>query len=487
MDRNNFIAYLGLLISLFGIVITIGNDYYSQYNFDIINAINTDLLSLNKSYCFVKEQKNASTGVSPKYFFILDVSGSIKKANNVDLSITINNQINELRSSGFLPNSGFDFGVNKSKNINSKIKIGYHNLLQVRLLHILKQLHDNQGDKLDYSIVLFSDNPEIIPTTNIYDTFQLIVNEKFNGKNSNFILLLKCLQENILKDIGPADSFKKKECNLIFFSDYLHDDNSIYFRQDLENCFLSFLKEMKEKNVNIKLHYYEVYDNQNNNNKKKTTSVKTYSIHELFSSIFPWSKIEALNIEDGSLNSPLVLKRPIPFHYINDIFEEELTTYIDFKNLPKKKSYLFGLQYSPDENEKIKYYQFVKQEYYLINGKDTIHLSETLKKLEIKPTDKVLLKIKGYIPAPYNSPDIVIQDNEEGIRYIIPVAFYKKSTNILIGTLLVFLMFLAYCIYLLIKFISFIIKNTIKGLRKVLNYARNVYKKISNWMSSGSS
>ena len=68
----------------------------------------------------------------------------------------------------------------------------------------------------------------------------------------------------------------------------------------------------------------------------------------------------------------------------------------------------------------------MKQEYYLIKGKDTKHLSTNLQSLKVDSNQSVGLMIEGYIPAPYKSPDIIIEDKEELASYIVPVTFYKE-------------------------------------------------------------
>lgn len=410
--KKYILGILTTVLALLGFLFSIGNDYFSQYDYDIKKILNS-YDSYNRIF-YYSDISSVIENTIPKYYFILDVSESINtKELKTEVTENLKKISEDIRNSGYCDNGTNNFEIKD----NTKF-IPYCQYLQLQLMHALKELYNSHKNDFDYSIVKFSNNPQIVPTKDITESFKTIDNEDFKGGKTNFIGLLGCLQDNILSSVGPSNNYKRREINLVFFSDFLHDDGLRYPRKDLENKVLSFLKTMSEKNIDIQLFYSKDYFD-------KKSYYKSYSIFDLFSSSFPRSKIGILDIDDGLL-SCLISKKPIPIYFNNSLYEEELKAKIDFGRLNGKKTLSFGIQQSSLFNDSIKPDYFIKQEYYLINGCDTIHLSGNLQEQEIKPTDNVTLMIKGYIPAPYLSQDFVIQDNEEGIKSIIPVAFYNE-------------------------------------------------------------
>lgn len=390
LEISTFIVTL--ILTLIGFLFSVGNDYFSQYDYEW-----GTIMSPEKNVNF-DDIKAESDKEDPQYYFILDVSGSIKEPKEEKLTEAIREQINKIKSSGHCSAKGFDFDVKE----NSKT-IKYSRLLQVQLLYALTKLYDNKKEKL--SVILFSDNPEIRPYDKISETFDLVYEQKFNGESSNFISLIDCLRNSILKDISPSDNYKRRECHLIFFSDYRHDIKKVDSDFELRKKIKEFQKVLNDKSFDIKLHRLE----------GNVRSDASFLIHLL--NLPSTKKIEVLDLDMGII-SPLISKKPIPFYYKNSLFEEELTTQILF-NYPKKKKLSFGLNSSHD-------YDNLKQEYYIIHNNDTIHLSTYLHDIDIVPNGGMTLMIKGYIPAPYKSPDIVVQDPTEGLSYVVPVAFYKE-------------------------------------------------------------
>ena len=271
-------------------------------------------------------------------------------------------------------------------------------------MYSLRKLYEKKQNKVE--VILFSENPRILPCNNMQEIFDSIYNLNFKGAQSDFITLFRCVDENVLSDIGTANIFKRRECHLIIFSDYEHDTKKNDSVQ-LYNAIKDFTSKIEEKNIDIKIHYLE-----------GVAHTKNKSFLDLLFSESSSSKVEKLDVDYGIISS-LVSKKPIPFHYARSSYEEELTSTIQF-NFPNKKDLSIGLDIPAAD------FNGMKQEYYVIQNKDTIHLSNKLKTIEVDTAENVILMIKGYIPAPYKSPDIIIEDKEKGVRHIIPVFFYRN-------------------------------------------------------------
>lgn len=421
-----FTFTMTLALTMMGFLLSMGNDYFAQYDYKPL-VILKDLIQTKKTVNY-EDIRDDSEMDNPKYYFILDVSESIKdKSNSVDLNDNIKDQIKAIKKSAYCPHKGYDFGITEDSK-----KIDFNRLLQVRLMYSLLKLQDTQKDKMDYSIILFSSNPEICPEKDIKKTFGIIYNQKFDGKESNFVGLFEFLQDNIISSFGPTNYYKRRECHLIFFSDFLHDNKSKEIEADLKEDFSRFMWELQKKNIDIKL-YYSDKPKQSNT----SSHTKGLFVSELFSSVYPFLKVEALDADSG-FACPMISKTPIPIRYSNSLFEEELKTSIRFKGFGKQEGLSLGLKYGPEN------YNDMKQNYYLINGTDTLPLSSNMQSISIDERDNVSLMIRGYIPAPYKSPDVVIQDSKEEMQYIVPVAFYKKIPRTgwillyIIGVLLTF-------------------------------------------------
>lgn len=388
-----FSICLTLVFTLLGFLLTIGNDFFSQYYYN-------DTKLFPRIPVAFDDIKAVSDTVKPKYYFILDASGSIRNMKDEDMNNDIQRKIDAIYDTQYLPHTGCDFDIKNGK-------ISYRRLLQVHLLYTLYKLFESE--KRNLSVIYFSDRPEMkYPQIVSFDerkkVFKEIYEEEFKGKNSNFIRLFRNLQGTILNSSTPADNFKRRECHLIFFSDYKHEvnkENNDY--KELQKAIRDFLGALENKNVDVKLHYLEGINGSKNN-----------PLIDLLISESSSSKVEKLDVDKGMI-SPMISKKPIPFYYTNSLFEDSLISQIVFKD---KKTLSFGLEFLPDN---------MKQEYYLTIGKDDkIHLSSNLQEKYVTPNENVSLVIKGYIPAPYKSPDIVIEDRDEGVKYIVPIVFYKN-------------------------------------------------------------
>lgn len=430
------------MLTLIGFFLTIGDDYFSQFDYDV-NRITKDLLHHqdNLNYSEVRVHHKVK---NPQYYFALDVSKSIlnnKVHRPIPLTEHIKNTIKDINISGKCPRDGWNFDIEEGDRT-----IDFWRLLQVRLINtIIKQSNKHPND-FNYSVVFFAESPEEITdsTKTVNEVLNRIYTEDFHGNYTDFEALLGCLHDEIIrKNVSYADHYEPVECHIILFSDYLHDVGSKYVENDIEKKMLDFMLEMRGKSVNVKFYYLE-----------GTGKYNGIPVDYMLRTVFPESPIGLVDEED-ELICPIISKKPISFFYTNSLFEESLTTHITFDGINKKRELCFGLGSNSDDVERL---EEVKQEYYLIDGTDTVFLSNrNRKKIIVDLNDKVELMIKGYIPSPYKSPDIIIQDDEDGTRYIIPVSFYMGFPTAC--------RLLLYCIIIVLGLLFFLlVVNLIKEL-----------------------
>ena len=432
-----------LILTLIGFFLAVGNEFFSQCNYDY-KRIKKELFHPQDTITFSKIKTNSDK--NPHYYFLLDVSGSMKNAPKVKLTDVVKKQIEEINNSGYCSHNGFDFDVN-----NGEDSIKYYRLMQVRLMHSIIRLSERH-DTFKYSVITFAKSPcdKTESEKTIYEVFNDIYKEKYDGTKTDFVALLSLLDKKIT-NVSPANAFEYKECCLVFFSDYLHDVNQRDDKYEIEKKLRNFLWNMREKSVYIRLY------------SPKEINGNGVSVISLFDDIFPKSISEVLN-EDDELICPIISKTPLTFYYNNSVFEESMATHLAFDSHVNRKTFSFGLvTYFLNDGMNL---NDLKQEYYLF-GEDSnlIHLSANLQPLTIGSNHSVELMIKGYIPAPYRSPDIVIQDKGEGIRYIIPVTFFKAFPPT--GRYLLLFMLLVIVFTIVFLFISIMIAVFKWGKNKV--------------------
>ncbi len=132
-----FTFIMTLILTLIGFLFSVGDDYFSQYDYKWGTIISPEK---NVDFDDIKAESDKE---EPQYYFILDVSGSIKepKEEPIKLTTAIRDQINVIKSSGHCSANGFDFDVNE----NSRT-IKYSRLLQVQLLYALTKLYENKKE-----------------------------------------------------------------------------------------------------------------------------------------------------------------------------------------------------------------------------------------------------------------------------------------------------------------------------------------------------
>ena len=419
--RRLFFGAFTIFLTMVGFFLTIGNEYFSQFDYKPDKIVNE--LFFHQDNLDFSEMKVEHDAKPPHYYYIMDVSGSMKYAKEEKLTEHINMKIDYINNFAKVSTKKWNFDIDKNKQT-----IGLRRLLQVRLMHSILKQYEKHKDNFNYSVVLFSENPKELtdPSKKMQDVFNEIYdNIDYQDKETNFISLLRYLNEDVLKNASHADKYELVEYYFVLLSDNLQDSKSDPNLKEVEQQILDYLWKMHEKTVDLRFYYLD-----------EVTGRNGFPVDYLFKSVFPKSPIGVLDNND-ELFCPIVSKKPISFFYTNSLFEECLSTYFTFDGLNKKREFTVGLGAWDTEIESL---DEIKQEYYLIEGTDTIHLSRNRQRIRVDNNDKVEFMIKGYIPAPYKSPDIIIQDEKEDVRYIIPVTFYKNfpaSGYLLLGCLLV--------------------------------------------------
>lgn len=427
-DPERISLCLSLFLTILGFFLAIGDDFLSQFNYNPWKTVISIFSPKgNTRYSEIDADHKSS---KPYYYFALDVSASMKKGNE-KLTNGIREKIAILNKNGKCPSKGWTFDTIKNE-------IPFHKLVQVRLMNSINNLDEKYGGKFnDYSVVCFADKPseikDLSESKSLKDVLKEIEEQPFRGMKTNFIDLLEyyCKKTDYF---SHKDPYEPIDCYIIFFSDYLHDVNGDDNKADIEKRIENVLREMRKKNINLRLYRL---DSPNNN--------KEFSVDTIFKRFFPESLVGILDGDD-ELIYPIIAKRPISFFYANSLFEENLKAHFKFEGIEKKRQISIGLRANSDIDDLDK----MKQVYYLIDGTDTIPLSSSLHKITVDKYDEIELMIKGYIPAPYKSPDIIIMDEKKGVQNIVPVTFYKKlpiSGYLLLAIIIPLGFILVFCWY----------------------------------------
>ena len=152
-------------------------------------------------------------------------------------------------------------------------------------------------------------------------------------------------------------------------------------------------------------------------NNNETINVRQYLRKYLDSSTY--QELDIRNFYD-EIDYPITIKQPFPFFYQNSVFEKSLKSKLIFQNGGN-----FSFCLSNYDNTK-------KQEYRLYhipydrNKKDTLRLSINDLSFHICKNDTIEIELCGYIPSPYQCPDLSIKDSQKRVEYTIPVVFLRR-------------------------------------------------------------
>jgi len=451
--RKSLIFNISFSFALLGFVFAIADDYFSQYGYDPETI--KDYEKQKRKGVFFDSLVGKKTENAPEFIFVLDVSKSTQNV-NVKMTKSIRDQIDAVVSTGRCGTDENSFGVNRIKD-----EIPYNKLLQVRLLYSLIQLEQLNYDESDlvYSVVYFSGQPgQFIPNSNklskrIDESFDDILIQKFEGQNSDFVKLLEHLdimyfsKNNTRKDgFSCRNPFGRKDYIVIFLSDYLHDPKQKNPYEDKEKI-NSIIKRIEDANVNLKL--YTIIEND----AIITNNSDLIRLDEILKRV-PDTEILDLRGFENKLCYPVVLSTPLPFFYSNRIYEDSLRSSIVFK---KYQDISVGLEnYSGNSRQEYRLYQ---------QGIDQpCRLSNNNKSIVVRKNDTVKIEIFGYIPAPYTSPDIILEDPAKGVQYYLPVVFYKNCPKTAVWLMDVIIGVFLFTIGLCVK--AVVVKNKEKKRNK---------------------
>ena len=421
--KNTIIAVTSISLTLFGIELTLIDDYLAQFNYNLGTICKYEWQSRNG--VDVNDLIWDKTKTPPEYIFALDVSKSTKNSKqNVNVNENIDDIIKYVNASGLVGTKYNDFKVSHNK-------IPYNELLRVRLLYLLLQMKNMEynNDDIKYSIVYFADQCEMVPFSSnnldrrISESFDSVLLRKFDGGKTDFVCLLKFINEKCLKKNNDtcSSSFGKKDYIVVFLSDNIHDDGN--GKKDgymLEKTIKDQLNQMNNTESEVK--FFLISDNEDvciSNNIKidkivnkiieEDNNINKNNNHSIFKTV-------DLREVGNSLDYNMVSDFVLPFFYSNKYFEDSLKATLNFK---ESLNLSFRLDNYSHRNRQV--YRLCPQ-----GNSKKYRLSNNSINYPVREKEKINIEIVGYIPSPDNSPDIIIADTSKGVQYSIPVVFYKK-------------------------------------------------------------
>ena len=444
--KKTWVLIITTVLSLFGFALAIAEDYLSQYDHDPETIFSyEDFKNTGVSFDHLKEGNSTS---SPEYLFVLDISGSTRFVPRVELTKSIKKQISAIERTALL-NPSVDlkscFGIDFKNNT-----IPFYNLLKVRLLYSLSVLRDLNYDEINYKIIFFSEHCYSPPIPNktlderLEESFDKVLRIKPDGKYTDFVELFECINYELLQNstesFYSANSFERKDVIMVFLSDYIHDvknDNKYETKAAIEKS----IKRLEEANVNLKLCMIMDDDSSISSDGRIDQWLQEFLNPSTF------RKLDLRGFENV-LNYPLMMRNPIPFYYSNSMFEHSLRTSVSF-NFDEEKEICFRLG-DCSNNNRHQYRLCYRGKKYPLSSSGTI--------LKVHKGDQVYIDILGFVPAPYDAPDIILEDASKGAQYCFPVVFVKNCPQTVF-----LLIWTTFGMIVTGVFISFIIRNRLKS------------------------
>lgn len=442
-NKDEILAINSCILALLGIGIAIADDYFSQY--DYCPGKERKYIGYKKSGLQLDALLSDTSNEIPYYIFVQDISKSMKGKKNKNeeteaapIKRMIDN-VSQYFDSNNLQNVGGDFLNEIKEKLNggtTYIAIRNDSVFRLKLMNSIVQLGRIGNKNIGFSIIYFGDTSKIRDycTDSISQALHDINGIKNDNDNTDFINLFERLCGKI-DAIGtkPRTQYDKKDVIVYFFTDYINDVGVKRGVFETKRLLRESMKKIESKNINLTL--YVMDDVEDNDNKK---SAKTLiDIRDCLKKYLDTTIYQELDIQEFSneIDYSITIKEPIPFFYKNSLFENSLRTELLFSHNEDPVFYGFRLKNYCNSN---------KQDYGLIhrNGKsdsshiDTIRLSIYDTILHISRKDTVTMEISGYIPSPYQCPDIVVRDLSKRVNYIIPVLFFKECP---IGVVLILL------------------------------------------------
>lgn len=416
--------FLTTISTLMGFFLSISNNYMYQFNYDM-NTIIHSFDVKNNGVRFSKIIENEITS-PPKFIFLLDISKSTNikvKAKTTKDKDRIKKQIDKVNGSKHnKKDQKKKFGWDEKNK-----EILFSELLRIRLLGMLESLKELEYDFFEYSIISFSEKAtEFTPQNHNFknrqeemiarldETYEKFLDKGFCGDTTDFYELFKYINNEVFNagKINLRTDYKSKECIFIFLSDYIHDAN--IDKETLENQIQNLCRKFNEANINLKLYilnYSSLLKNEG-----------LVNIADLLKNNLSQEAYQELDIVKDSISTwySKTTKEPISFFYSNNIFEDNLKSYLVFDNCINTKTLSIHLE-KKDKSDRL--------EYILYNAKNAESkqlLSNRDINIEVNNEDKMCICVQGQIPEPYSTPNLVIEDSSTGVLYYIPIVFYKN-------------------------------------------------------------
>lgn len=443
--RKILVLAVSLNLTLLGFVIAIADSYFSQYDYKKETIQKYE--KFKKEGVRMQELIGVESKSIPEYVFIFDVSGSTKKL-KVNSSESIDSLIQYINRQAFFYNLQ-PFVFNKVGD-----SWDFNKMLQIRLMNSLMKMDVIDRDSIiKLSLIRFHGNPgcESLELTDKYSEKmrKMIISvndEDFKEANTDFVKLLEAIRDFIKDRVGQSVSSKyvQKDFVFVFLTDYIHDPDEKFNKYDTKKQLASLIREINRFNVQINLFVVENDDEEIIVQEPK----HLVSIYKLLGNNLSFSDYRTFDLRsrENEICYQIILHNPIPFFYTNSLFEKNMKTVLVFDDKTIKKDdtkLLFGLNHYPDNS---------RQEYLLKFKNKVKRLSKNLAEETINANDVVELSFTGYIPPSYTSPDVVIEDTNKGVRYLIPVVFFRNFP--LSGKWLLFFI-LSFDITLLIAIVFF--------------------------------
>jgi hypothetical protein len=399
---------VALIATFFGIFISVCDEYFGQYDNDpskIVSSIWKETFNcrdFDVSEIVKKDDKTLSN-----IFFVLDVSGSMKKEVKIDdeTKIQLNKKIGGINN----------HGAKKIFNEITTNDIPISNLLCIHLCSILRNMQNSNYSNYRFYIIQFAKNPEYLEGPNskmkydfsesdILTVFKMIDTIKFNKDETDFVNLFEFFNDKIKADYN---NFSRNKNTLVFLSDFIHDSKDNKDRSTTEYDINSTIEDLLDKDIHL-----NIIGIRNDYIKKPDNYIYIKDlIKKMNIPMYRYKMIDASKEANIKLElSSHLCKTHFPFYYTNHLFEDSLVTTMTFSK-SENKTYQFSMQGIPE-----------KQMYQMIDGSETIKLTQRPFSIKIRNYSKISFIMSGHISQ--DPPQLIIEDDKEIVR--VGIMFFKN-------------------------------------------------------------
>ena len=434
------ISVVSMTITIFGIVLAIADDYFSQYDYSK-NTIRKYEQDKKRGIPF--DSLKVDISMPLEIFFVLDVS---KSTNNISVKMNseIEKKIEAINHFGRLHDIPTTFSVNEENTIPLS------NLLKVRLLYSLVQLGEMNSDKIDYTIISYGSQCSkenhmsgLTLSDKIKLSFNNVMDTECDEEYTDFVKLINYTKDIVLQDFSPRNRFVRKNVCIVFLTDYLYDVSNEQMHK-VQKTLEKNILELETANVGLTLFVIDD-DLVLGNNASNTSNTKLIRVNSLLQNLSE-NTIRRIDLRSFDYNyyPSTTIPTPFPFFYSNSVYEYSIKTAITFR---EEQALAICLKHFTD---------YDKRAYRLLPScSDKCRLlSNNETHIKVRRNERVSIEFMGYIPPPFTAPDIIIRDKETGTRYVIPIVFFKECPKsvlwllwIIIVLLIIGMVEVAICVY----------------------------------------